>query len=176
MSFATAFQPDADPERALALREQKRQFNREYHAKRWASDPEYRAKKRAASRKQVAQPDYNSKRREARKRRSPEQLEGDTERARRWAANHYERVREGHLRRKYDITVAEVDRMLAAQGFACRLCEAPFSDRKPYNIDHCHSTGVVRGLLCVRCNTALGKFQDDAALLRKAANYVEAAR
>lgn len=57
---------------------------------------------------------------------------------------------------------------LAALGDSCHLCGAPAK-----NIDHCHDTGKVRGLLCTQCNTALGLFKDDPALLRRAADYVE---
>jgi hypothetical protein len=40
-------------------------------------------------------------------------------------------------------------------------------------VDHCHSTGKVRKLLCHNCNRALGLFQDNPEVLRKAANYLE---
>lgn len=39
-------------------------------------------------------------------------------------------------------------------------------------IDHCHKTGKIRGILCSRCNTALGGFNDDIKLLDKAINYL----
>lgn len=66
--------------------------------------------------------------------------------------------------------------MLAAQGGVCDLCKT--AGRGPvlrYGlvVDHCHDTGKVRGLLCVDCNTALGRFGDDAARLRAAADYID---
>ena len=78
---------------------------------------------------------------------------------------HYRQVeRYGEARRRYGLTPQEVD----ALGDTCRICEAPGRD-----IDHCHATGKVRGLLCNDCNRALGLFRDDAALLRRAADYLE---
>ena len=40
------------------------------------------------------------------------------------------------------------------------------------NVDHCHKTGLIRGLLCARCNKAIGWFGDDPALLEAAALYL----
>jgi len=50
----------------------------------------------------------------------------------------------------------------------CALCEAPAT-----TVDHNHETGAVRGALCNTCNTGLGKFGDDPARLRRAAEYLE---
>jgi hypothetical protein len=173
MAFA-AFQTNAlaDPEAARAKR---REINRAYHEKRWAEDPAYRERKRAHAKQQQADSTYNEKRRVARARKTHEEKRPELDRARQWALDNAEAVRSGHLRRKYNLTPQEVDRMQDEQGNACRLCEVPFSERKPPNVDHCHKTGRVRGLLCTACNTALGKFKDDPALLRKAALYVEGA-
>jgi len=52
---------------------------------------------------------------------------------------------------------------------ACLIC----GREVPLVIDHDHETGIVRGRLCVRCNTGLGKFLDDPEMLRKAAVYLE---
>jgi Recombination endonuclease VII len=57
-----------------------------------------------------------------------------------------------------------------AQGGACALCRKP---AKKLNIDHHHGDGVVRGLLCNTCNLGLGLFQDDPAILRRAADYLD---
>jgi hypothetical protein len=70
-------------------------------------------------------------------------------------------------------TPKDYDDMLAQQNNGCYLCGRGPS-RTPYlHIDHDHATGVVRGLLCDSCNLGLGKFKDDAALLRRAADYLE---
>ncbi len=73
-----------------------------------------------------------------------------------------------HLKRRYGITAAEADSMLAEQGGLCAICvEAPAE-----HVDHCHETGRVRALLCFNCNGGLGQFKDDPDVLRAAAAYV----
>jgi hypothetical protein len=62
--------------------------------------------------------------------------------------------------------------MVARQKGRCAICEAP-PTRQGLCIDHCHETGVVRGLLCGNCNQAIGKLRDDPRIMRAAAEYVE---
>ncbi len=81
----------------------------------------------------------------------------------------YGGTREYHLRRRYGITSADYDALVAAQGGVCALCRL----RPPKHVDHDHVTGRVRGALCSGCNQGLGNFRDDAAALRLAAEYVE---
>ena len=75
---------------------------------------------------------------------------------------------------KYGMSEQEFENISAAQGYKCRICARSASKERyeKLSIDHCHSTGVVRGLLCLRCNTALGKFQDDPRVLLRAAQYL----
>lgn len=81
--------------------------------------------------------------------------------------------RKSYLKRKFGITLEEYDRMLADQGGACAICgREPRSDIS-LHVDHEHQSGRIRGLLCFRCNNALGDFDDDPTLLRSAASYVE---
>ena len=79
--------------------------------------------------------------------------------------------------RKYDITEYEYLCMLDDQGGHCALCPSTVADRRggPLHVDHDHVTGKVRGLLCGPCNHGIGKFQDDPARLRAAADYLEEA-
>ncbi len=62
--------------------------------------------------------------------------------------------------------------MLAAQHGVCAICQtAP-----AIHVDHDHRTGQIRGLLCFRCNAALGQLADDPLVLRRAARYLERSR
>lgn len=67
--------------------------------------------------------------------------------------------------------------MLAAQGGHCALCprkpEEQAQGRRHLSVDHCHKTGQVRGLLCNTCNRGLGLLQDDPALLKAGAEYLQ---
>jgi hypothetical protein len=74
-----------------------------------------------------------------------------------------------HLKRRYGITAADADALLAAQGGVCAVCKEAPAD----HVDHDHETGAVRALLCFNCNGGLGQFRDDPATLRAAADYVE---
>lgn len=70
------------------------------------------------------------------------------------------------------------NQMFEAQNGVCKICGNPETHRrngrvKALAIDHCHKTGVIRGLLCSECNTGLGKMKDDPKILRKAAEYLE---
>lgn len=66
-----------------------------------------------------------------------------------------DRVRRTQALRAYGMTIADYDAMLEAQGGACKLCRRPPSGRR-LSVDHCHSTGAVRGLLCNLCNMLMG--------------------
>ncbi len=83
--------------------------------------------------------------------------------------------REAARERRYGISAEEYERMLRAQGRACALCARPLDGGKHTHTDHCHETGVVRGLLCASCNTSLGKLGDDVVSLERAAEYLREA-
>jgi hypothetical protein len=82
---------------------------------------------------------------------------------------------------KYGLTADDYQSMMASQNGVCAICERPETVRQPHRIgggeslaiDHDHATGKVRGLLCMTCNTAIGKLNDDPNLLRVAARYLE---
>jgi len=71
--------------------------------------------------------------------------------------------------RKYGITREEYDSLM--EQTHCTICNADLADRKPA-LDHCHTTGAIRGVLCNQCNVGLGFFQDSPEILKKAADYL----
>lgn len=92
------------------------------------------------------------------------------------------------LKNRYGITIEEFEAMVLAQNGVCKICKKPETRGKrigkfnnsPWattrlSVDHCHKTGKVRGLLCQRCNIAIGHFGDDPEVARNAAIYLEEA-
>lgn len=71
----------------------------------------------------------------------------------------------------YGISVDEHDSLLSSQGGACAICKQ--TPNGYLDIDHCHSTGKVRGLLCNPCNRLLGDAMDNANTLIAAAEYLK---
>lgn len=70
--------------------------------------------------------------------------------------------------RKYGITEAEYGQILQLRGGVCAICKKPAH----FRIDHCHRTGVVRGLLCHPCNTILGLAKDNPKVFEAAKAYL----
>lgn len=81
--------------------------------------------------------------------------------------------RDGHLRRKYGISLETYNLMLAGQGNRCAICRTLLPGGHGTHTDHDHSTGKVRGLLCAGCNIGLGGFKDSQEALSLAIQYLE---
>ena len=80
------------------------------------------------------------------------------------------RIKEQHLLRVYNLTLKKFEKMIEKQNNKCAICNV-YMD-KPF-VDHCHKTGKVRGLLCHKCNTALGLFKDDLLIVKSAVKYLK---
>jgi len=85
-----------------------------------------------------------------------------------------EKARPYLLKKRFGITHAEYETLLAEQGNGCALCSAqePGGRWDRFAVDHCHDTGRVRGLLCYSCNFALGLLGDNEDGLARALAYV----
>lgn len=84
------------------------------------------------------------------------------------------RQREANLV-KYGITDHQYRTMVAGQGGVCAACGNPPRNGKGrrLHVDHDHATGVIRGLLCMGCNIAIGQAKENPARLRAMADYLE---
>lgn len=102
--------------------------------------------------------------------------------ARKWASRQLANPgieRKRALWRKYKLTAEGYDALLAKQGNKCAICEEAESSYdqkcgslKRLCVDHSHSTGKVRGLLCFRCNSTIGKLEENPQLLRAMWDYL----
>ena len=94
--------------------------------------------------------------------------------AREYVKVNKEKLRCYALQRNYGITSTEYDRILASQNGVCACCYAssPGRQHKTFNVDHCHTTGKVRGLLCYSCNIGLGHLGDDFQSVSNAITYL----
>jgi Zn-finger nucleic acid-binding protein len=77
-------------------------------------------------------------------------------------------------KRSYGLDRGQFDLIMTKSN--CDLCNRAFTTNKTKHIDHCHETGVVRGLLCSQCNVGLGMFGDSPEKLRKAVEYLNKER
>jgi hypothetical protein len=72
---------------------------------------------------------------------------------------------------RYNLSPAAFTALWTMQEACCAICHAPF-EGTAYRIDHDHTTGEVRGILCVSCNTGIGLLKDSPMVLRHAARYL----
>jgi hypothetical protein len=84
------------------------------------------------------------------------------------------KYRNSYLKKSFGITHEQYQEILVKQGGVCAICKkyrlAP--NRLFMPIDHCHTTGKIRGILCNGCNQALGIFEDSRDLLENAIQYL----
>ncbi len=80
------------------------------------------------------------------------------------------------LKIKYGIGLEQYQELLAKQNNCCKICKAITPGRKDvkrFAVDHCHTTGKIRGLLCSKCNTAIGLLNENPLLFEEAKKYLE---
>jgi len=138
----------------------------EKRRKRYADDVEYRETVKGANRRYKAthKEEINESRRRS--------YATDPEYRARCIASHAKGRRANSLKFRYGISLREYELRLALQNGACAICR-----KKPKGllcVDHCHLTGKVRGLLCSKCNSALGFYGDDPKLAQAGADYLAA--
>lgn len=81
-------------------------------------------------------------------------------------------VRNGRLKETYGITIDDLDRMIEECKATCQICSEVQLDPYKMHVDHCHTTGAIRGLICGKCNVGIGMFRDNPEYLIRAAEYL----
>jgi hypothetical protein len=84
------------------------------------------------------------------------------------------KTRQWKLKSNYNLTPENYEQMLKAQNGRCAICQttSPGGRFHVWHIDHCHTSGKVRGLLCHCCNMGLGYFKDNQFNLHQALSYL----
>lgn len=93
-----------------------------------------------------------------------------------WVGENRDKRKDYYLRRTYGITLTRYNELLDAQGGACAICGTDDPKGKSgtyFVVDHNHETGENRGLLCNRCNRAIGLLGEEVETLRSAIRYLE---
>ena len=98
---------------------------------------------------------------------------------RRYREKNPDTIRDGKLKASFGIGLEDYNKLLASQDNVCAICKqtettlSVSGNLKALAVDHCHTTGKVRGLLCQKCNQALGLFNDDVERLSSAIKYIK---
>jgi len=97
-------------------------------------------------------------------------------RSAKWVRDNPEKHKNNEMVRKYGITVSQYRVLEKAQNYSCAICTKSVADNKEdLAVDHCHTTGKVRGLLCKPCNRGIGMLQDSPDVIQKALEYLQGA-
>jgi len=111
---------------------------------------------------------------------NPEKRNRILSRGKAWREQNPESDVRKHLRRKYGMTLEQYNFLFEKQKGLCALCRKPETTKRNSKsdsperlaVDHCHDTGRIRGLLCFKCNTAVGSIGDDEESARRVVEYL----
>lgn len=94
--------------------------------------------------------------------------------AKEWQENNPDKRKNQRLK-QYGITLDDMNKIMEEQEHKCAICGyEDIEDKKMFPvIDHCHTSGIVRGILCSKCNKGIGLFNDNVDFLISASNYLK---
>jgi hypothetical protein len=122
--------------------------------------------------------------------RTAENPQANRDRVRRWQVENADRYRatqreyaksgrkrlvdrKSYLKRTYGLMLEDYERLLEVQGGVCAICREPRPEERTLHVDHNHDTGEIRGLLCFRCNNALGDMRESADFAQALLDYLD---
>jgi hypothetical protein len=94
-------------------------------------------------------------------------------RAKNWYKNNPTRSKHNRLSKAYGISFDEYTELLKKQNNNCAICSCKLLNNKDTCVDHCHTTSIVRGVLCTNCNILLGQAKDSLEILKSAQKYLQ---
>jgi hypothetical protein len=131
-------------------------------------------------------PCHNKIRSDRKKEMGEEWHKKENKRKKEWATKNPERQhntsKNARLKRMFGIDLQQYNELLISQNKVCAICKkedtgiTKSGKQKELAVDHYHSTGEVRGLLCFHCNSSLGKLKDSVDLLQNAIDYLKNSR
>ena len=160
-------------------KEKQKEYFKEYHIKNKDKAKEYFIKYKDKIRLQ--QKEYYIKNKEKHNKASKEWYKNNPEWKKNYNKQDYEKnklhYKELSMIRRWGITLEKYVEMLCSQKHKCLICGISLDTRigkygKNINIDHCHKTNKIRGILCHNCNKGLGHFKDNIQFLENAINYL----
>lgn len=89
-----------------------------------------------------------------------------------WERNNAAKIAFYSRKARYGISHEQYQALVEQQGGRCAICRRLPDRKRPLHIDHDHDTGAIRGLLCYQCNTAIGLFGDNPAVVASAMLYL----
>lgn len=146
--------------------------------KRWRLNPDNKKKELEYKRKRYQMPEAKAAAAEYFQKLDPVQREKRLIRQRAWRKANPEKHKLSSkwtkIKITYGLTKQDWEAMFVAQGSCCAGCGSlSHKSKRDWVVDHCHSTGTIRGILCWHCNVALGMCDDDPDRLRRLAKYLE---
>lgn len=154
----------------MCVKEQQRQYRQRNPEQRRDTNLRYydanRERRNKAARRSQSTPEAKEKAKEWRRR--------NAEKMREYQKDYRDRTRWARMEKQYGITMADYARLVDDQNGKCPICQAPL-ETVAIHIDHCHTSGRVRGLLCPTCNQALGLLREDVHIAARAVAYLRGA-
>lgn len=111
--------------------------------------------------------------REINKNRTPEEKKILNARQYQWKKAHPEMFLKMLLKLKYNLAIEIYNELKILQDNKCAICKSNLTEDKKFGVDHCHESKIVRGLLCLTCNSGLGFFKDNLENLENAISYLK---
>jgi hypothetical protein len=104
---------------------------------------------------------------------SPESFKKQFKRKKIWRKINSEKLASKNLKANYGITLDQKKQIVQSQNNLCAICKILFENPRTTHLDHDHTTGKIRGILCQKCNHGIGLFKDSTELLKSAILYLD---